>query len=63
MRGIKQIRLIKGLTQTDLAKLVGVTQQMVSLWECGRSINLHKKEILREILIDENTQAPQKKES
>lgn len=33
MVNLKKIRVNKGLTQTNLAKSLGVTQQCVELWE------------------------------
>ena len=35
---IKQMRFAKGMTQTDLAKAVGVSQQAVSNWENGSRV-------------------------
>ena len=32
---IKEFRVKKGITQSDLAKLVGVTQSAVAKWETG----------------------------
>lgn len=32
---LKQLREVKGLTQTDLAKLVGVTMNSIARWEQG----------------------------
>lgn len=34
---IKIMRIKAGLTQEQLAKLIGSTQTTVSHWECGRS--------------------------
>lgn len=36
MNRIKELRLEKGISQTDLAKLLGVTRQAVSLYEQGK---------------------------
>lgn len=33
----KAMRIRKGLKQTELSKLVGLSQQVVSQWESGRS--------------------------
>ena len=35
---IKEERVSKGLTQTQLAKAVGVTQDSISLWELGKRL-------------------------
>lgn len=35
MKKLKQIREQKGYTQTDLAKLVGVTMNSIARWELG----------------------------
>ena len=35
---IKKLRKEKGLSQSDLAKIVGVTDKAVSTWECGSKI-------------------------
>ena len=35
MQSIKEARKALGLTQEQLAKLVGVTQGTVAQWECG----------------------------
>lgn len=35
MTGLKEIRLRRGLTQTDLAAKLGVTQSVVAMWERG----------------------------
>ena len=34
----KELRKEKGLTQTDLAKLLFISQDTVSLWELGKSL-------------------------
>ncbi|MBQ8425378.1 MAG: helix-turn-helix transcriptional regulator [Clostridia bacterium] len=34
---IKELRLEKGLTQTELAKILNTTQDTISLWELGKS--------------------------
>lgn len=34
---IKELRLEKGLTQTEFAKLLNTTQDTISLWELGKS--------------------------
>ena len=35
MEGLKAARLKKGLTQLELAQMVGVVRETVSLWESG----------------------------
>lgn len=40
-RQIKKYRLEKNLTQDKLAKMVGVTTQAVSKWECGSTPDVH----------------------
>ena len=37
MTDLKNIRRIVGLTQSDLARQMGVTQSMVAKWETGDS--------------------------
>lgn len=37
---IKHLRLAKGLSQEQLAKLVGLTKGAVSQWEVGRTANV-----------------------
>lgn len=37
---IKHLRLAKGLSQSQLAKLVGLTKGAISQWEVGRTANL-----------------------
>ena len=34
---IKEIRKARGMTQSDLAKMVGVDQSAVAQWEAGKS--------------------------
>ena len=34
---IKELRLEKGLTQTEFAKLLNTTHDTISLWELGKS--------------------------
>lgn len=34
---IRELRLAKNLSQTELAKLIKTTQDTVSLWELGKS--------------------------
>lgn len=34
---LKVLRVERDLTQTDLAKALGVTQKVISSWETGRS--------------------------
>jgi len=34
---VKKLRLAKGLSQTQLASLLGISSSAVSHWECGRS--------------------------
>lgn len=42
---IKELRLDKGLTQTQIAEALGVTQHMWSMWETGNRepINVYKQ--------------------
>lgn len=35
---IKEERTVKGITQSELAKAVGVTQDSISLWELGKRL-------------------------
>ena len=35
---IKQLRELKGLTQTDLAKKLGLTRSSINAWEMGVSV-------------------------
>ena len=35
MRGLRSIRQMRGLTQTELAEKMGVTQSLVAMWERG----------------------------
>ena len=35
---IKELRKEKGMSQTQLAELLFVSQDTVSLWECGKSL-------------------------
>jgi transcriptional regulator with XRE-family HTH domain len=44
---IRTLREAGGLTQTDLALAVGVTQAAVSSWETGNSLNLKLQTFLR----------------
>lgn len=37
MKGLKNIRKLQHMTQYELAKLVGITQAMVSHYETGRN--------------------------
>ena len=37
-KNIKELRKENGLTQTQLADLLFVSQDTVSLWECGKSL-------------------------
>ena len=37
-KNIKELRKENGLTQTQLADLLFVSQDTVSLWECGTSL-------------------------
>ena len=34
---VKELRINKGLTQTELGKIIGVVKSTVSLYECGKS--------------------------
>ena len=44
---IRTLREAGGLTQTDLALAVGVTQAAVSSWETGNPLNLKLQTFLR----------------
>ena len=46
---IKALRLEKGLTQPELAKLVGVSHGMISIWE--NNINEPKASYLKSLAI------------
>ena len=35
---IKELRKEKGMTQTELANALFVSQDTISLWECGKSL-------------------------
>jgi transcriptional regulator with XRE-family HTH domain len=35
---IRDLRIARGLTQIELAKIVGIHQVQVSYWETGRSV-------------------------
>ena len=37
MNKIREKRLIKNITQSDLAEALGLTQGIISSWECGRN--------------------------
>ena len=54
---IKRLRVARGLTQPEFAKLVGVTKSAVSQWEDGSSKNL-KLETLARVLHVLNTDLP-----
>ncbi len=38
MTGLKAIRIAKGMTQSNLANEVGVTQPVIAMWESGTVI-------------------------
>lgn len=38
MNRLKEIRISKGMTQTDIAEMLNVRQATVSLWESGISM-------------------------
>jgi len=38
MNGMKKTRIASGLTQTDVAKELGLNQSTVSMWETGTSM-------------------------
>jgi len=38
MKGLKEIRLQRGLTQTDLAEKMKVTQSVIAMWERGATL-------------------------
>lgn len=44
---IRNKRLEKGWSQSDLARLVGVARESVSLWETGDTKNLRPENLLR----------------
>lgn len=35
---LKEVRLSAGLSQADVARVLGANRQTVSAWECGRSM-------------------------
>ena len=37
-RNIKELRKERGLTQSQLAEMLFVSQDTISLWECGKSL-------------------------
>lgn len=37
MNKIREKRLSKKITQSDLAEMLGLTQGIISSWECGRN--------------------------
>ena len=48
---IKELRVDKGLTQVELAELLGVTQGCVAMWETGKAFpNSEKLPRLAEVL-------------
>jgi transcriptional regulator with XRE-family HTH domain len=53
---IKVLREAKGLTQTQLAKLVGVSRAAVSLWELGNTKNIKNVTMLALVQILGTTQ-------
>ena len=42
---IKEARMIKGLTQEELGKLVGVQKSAVAKWENGRVVNIKRSHL------------------
>mgnify|MGYP000231582824 FL=1 len=51
---IKEIRKKLKLSQTDLAKMLGVSLRTIQNWEAGETIPKTKHEILRNILSNKN---------
>lgn len=51
---LKRLRVARGLTQPEFAKLVGVTKSAISQWEDGSTKNL-KLEVLARVLDILNT--------
>lgn len=45
---IKDARLRKGLTQSELGSLLGVQKSAVAKWECGTVVNI-KRKILKQL--------------
>lgn len=44
---IKQLRIARGMTQAELAKVCGVTKSAVSQWERGSTANIRLQPFLR----------------
>jgi transcriptional regulator with XRE-family HTH domain len=38
IKKIREIRKMKGLSQQEFAKVIGVTKQLISLWEKGENL-------------------------
>lgn len=52
-RIVKRIREVKKLTQKELAELIGVSEQIVSYWECGTRYPSLKNQRAIDKLFDE----------
>lgn len=52
---IKELRALKGYSQTELAKKIGVSRQTIVNYEKGEVIPESKKELLYNILQDNNS--------